>query len=142
MSHLPRKSVSIPAYSLHRSSGQAIVRISGRDNYLGLHGSPESREKYGRLIAEWLACGRQPIEVVTAPANGLLINELLLKFVDHAERYYLLDGEISKEVVNLKLALRPVKNLYGRTLAKDFGPNALKAGPAHTKSRFQHGLRA
>ena len=98
---------------------------------MGLHDSPESREKYDRLIAEWLACGRQPLEIVTAPANGLLVNELLLKFVDHAERYYLLDGEISKEVVNLKLALRPVKNLYGSTQANDFGPNALKAVREH-----------
>ena len=128
---MPRKSGSIPAYSLHRSSGQAIVRIAGHDHYLGLHGSPESREKYDRLIAEWLSKGRQPIAVTVTPECGLLINELLLKFVDHAERYYLLDGEISKEVVNLKLALRPVKNLYGSTQAKDFGPNALKAVREH-----------
>lgn len=58
---MPRKLGNIPAYSLHRSSGQAIVRISGRDHYLGPHNSPESREKYDRLIAEWLANGRQPL---------------------------------------------------------------------------------
>ena len=128
---MPRKSGSIPAYSLHRSSGQAIVRICGRDHYLGPHNSAESREKYDRLIAEWLASGRQPIEVAATPEIGLLVNELLLKFIDHAEQYYLLDGEISQEVVNLKLALRPVKNLYGSTLARDFGPNALKAVRQH-----------
>ncbi len=97
---MPRKSGCIPAYSLHRSSGQAIVRIAGHDHYLGLHGSPESREKYDRLIAEWLSQGRQPIAVTVTPECGLLIHELLLKFVDHAERYYLFEGEISKEVVN------------------------------------------
>ncbi len=58
---MPRKPGNVPAYSHHRSSGQAIVRISGRDHYLGPHDSPESREKYDRLIAEWLSNGRQPV---------------------------------------------------------------------------------
>ena len=128
---MPRKPGHVPAYSHHRSSGQAIVRISGRDHYLGPHDSPESREKYDRLIAEWLSNGRQPI-ITSAPLEeSLLVNELLLKFVDHAERYYLVDGAPSKEVVNLKLAIRPVKELYGSVPATDFGPHALKAVRQH-----------
>ncbi len=59
---MSRKPGSIPAYSLHRASGQGIVRLCGRDCYLGPYGSSESCEKYDRLIAEWVANGRQPTE--------------------------------------------------------------------------------
>ena len=44
-----------PSYLLHKASGQARVRINGRDIYLGRHGSRESRELYDDLIAEWFA---------------------------------------------------------------------------------------
>ena len=50
----------IPSYRLHKASGQAVVWL-GRDVYLGKHGSQESREKYHRLISEWLASGRRPL---------------------------------------------------------------------------------
>lgn len=42
-----------PAYTLHKSSGQARVRIDGKDHCLGPYNSPESQGKYARLIAEW-----------------------------------------------------------------------------------------
>lgn len=47
---MPRLKKQLPKYSLHKSSGQAVVRIDGKMHYLGPHGSPESREKYQRLI--------------------------------------------------------------------------------------------
>lgn len=105
-----------------------MVRINGRDHYLGAHGTEESRLTYDRLIAEWLASGRR-----SEPLNddgglpSVSVNEVLLAFVDHAERYYRDGDQVSKEVVNLKLALRPVKQLYGTTAADKFGPLALKA---------------
>ena len=40
-----------PAYLLHKATGQARVRIDGKDCYLGVYGSPESRERYDELIA-------------------------------------------------------------------------------------------
>lgn len=50
---MPKRSK--PAYSLHKATGQAQVRINGKDHYLGAYGSPESREIYEDLIAEWFA---------------------------------------------------------------------------------------
>ena len=47
---MPRKSV--PSYRLHKPSGQARTIIHGRHIYLGKFNSPESREKYARLLAE------------------------------------------------------------------------------------------
>ena len=49
----------VPKYRLHRATGQAVVSLSGKDFYLGLWKSKASRIEYDRLIAEWLACGRQ-----------------------------------------------------------------------------------
>ena len=45
-----------PVYSLHKSSGQARVRIDGREVYLPVYGSPESLARYDELILKWLAC--------------------------------------------------------------------------------------
>ena len=43
-----------PSYRLHKPSGQAVVRLSGHDHYLGPHNSDLSRREYDRVIAEWL----------------------------------------------------------------------------------------
>jgi hypothetical protein len=40
-----------PAYLLHKPSGQARVRINGKDHYLGPHGSPESKDRWQNLPA-------------------------------------------------------------------------------------------
>ena len=48
------KSRRIPSYRLHKPSGQARVIIDRRHIYLGKYGSPESWEKYRRIIAERL----------------------------------------------------------------------------------------
>jgi len=45
MSTRPRK---VPAYRLHKPTGQAVVRLDGRDFYLGKHGTEASQERYRR----------------------------------------------------------------------------------------------
>jgi hypothetical protein len=50
-----------------------------------------------------------------------------VRFVEFAEAYYVGDGRPSGEVANLKDAMRPLRALYSHTLARDFGPKALKA---------------
>ena len=129
---MPRTQKGIPSYCLHRPSGKAVVRLNGRDHYLGPHDTEESRQAYDRVIAEWLASGRRvehTHEVAVQPT--LSVNEVLLAFVEFAERYYRDGDQVSKEVVNFKLALRPVKQLYGHTSADQFGPLALKALRQH-----------
>jgi hypothetical protein len=53
------KDSQVPSYRLHKQSGQAVVTLSGKDHLLGKHESRESREKYDRLIAEWINAGRR-----------------------------------------------------------------------------------
>lgn len=129
---MPRISGKVPAYCLHKGSGRAVVRIAGRDHYLGPYGSPESHEAYERKIAEWRV--RDPSK--TAPTAGslsqastteLTVNQLLLRYKAYAESYYVRNGRPTKELADMKYALRPVRQLYGRSPARDFGPLALKA---------------
>ena len=44
-----------PAYRLHKARDCAVVTLNGKNHYLGPWQSPESHEKYARLIAEWRA---------------------------------------------------------------------------------------
>ena len=49
---MPRRKRRVPAYRLHRPSGQARVIINREHIYLGKYDTPESHEKYHRLVAE------------------------------------------------------------------------------------------
>lgn len=52
------ESLKLPAYCLHKPSGQAFVRFGRTPHYLGAFDSDESRQMYDQLIAEFLANGR------------------------------------------------------------------------------------
>lgn len=52
--HMPKLKTKTPFYRLHKGSGQAVVTLYGKDIYLGIHGTEESRVEYRRVIAEWL----------------------------------------------------------------------------------------
>jgi integrase len=124
---------TIPSYRLHKQSGQAVVTLPDglggrRDVLLGKHGTAESRAEYARVIAEWEAGGRRlPTRSAEPSAPDLNINELLLAYWRWAENYYVKDGKPTSEQPTIKHALRFVRQLYGPTPAKDFGPLALKA---------------
>ena len=66
---MPRLAKSLPSYCKPKHSGQAIVTINGQDIYLGPHGTRASRIEYHRVIAEYLANGRQ----LAAPAEQVLV---------------------------------------------------------------------
>ena len=124
----------IPSYRLHRQSGQGIVTLTNnlgerRDVLLGKFGTPESQAEYTRVLAEWQANGRRFPQVATsASASTLTVNELILAFWQHAEQHYRRpDGTHTAEIDCLRAALRPLRQLYGHTPVKDFGPLALKA---------------
>ena len=78
--------VRTPSYRLHKSSGQAVVTIHGRDHYLGKHGSPESEQAYRRVVAEWLASGRVGQDARREPgSSGPTVEEVILAFWRRAE---------------------------------------------------------
>src|SRR5687767_1279450 len=83
----------IPQPTRHRT-GQAVVRLNGRDIYLGRYGTPAAIAKYEKLIANWLANGHQ------LPDAQRTVNEIILAYLEHARAYYKpirrLDGEIGR----------------------------------------------
>lgn len=116
-----------PKYRHYKPKNLAVVRIAGRDHYLGLYGSPESFERYARLLAE----RNLPPQTVTSPAlsdsSAFPVKELLLRYWQFAAGYYVKHGNTTSELACIRAALRPVRRLYGNLPATEFGPLALKA---------------
>jgi integrase len=99
-----------------------------RDVLLGAFGSPESRAEYARVLAEWEASGRlAPPRPGGANKADLTVNEIAVAYWRHVVTYYVKEGWATSEQTVIKHALRFLKTLYGHTLARDFGPLALKS---------------
>ena len=108
------------AYTLHSATGQARVRLDGKEHYLGAFGSQESRDRYDGLVAGWLA--RQDTSRLT-----LTIEHLCLLFLQHAESYYQhKDGTPTGEAANMRRALRYLVKVHGRCNVRAFSPLKLK----------------
>jgi integrase len=120
----------IPSYRRHKKSGQAIVTLpdglGGRKDFLlGKYGTRASREEYARILAEWEAADRRLPE--SPAAKDISVSELIAAYYRFCKTYYRKDGKLTSEPDTVAQAMRFVKELYSRTLAKDFGPLALKA---------------
>ena len=113
-----KKSSTVPAYRCHKATGQGYVNLDGRRIYLGKYDRTESRQKYHQLVAEWESNGRRlPVD-----RNQITVVELVARFWQHAQDYY-----PENETENMRRVLQPLKELYGRTRATEFGPRSLKA---------------
>lgn len=123
---MPARNQRTPKYRHYKPKNLGVVRIDGRDIYLGAYGSPGSYEKYYRLLAEHAVQAAPPEADTGTP--GRTVADIILAFAEHAAMHYRLpDGSTSEEVENLKAAIRPVRKLYGSTPVRDFGPLALRA---------------
>jgi integrase len=108
----------VPSYQRHKASGQAVVRLSGVDFYLGRYGSPESKAAYDRVVKEWLTRGRRP--PAKDELDGPLVKQLILGY--HA---YL--ASTNRDVADkVKQALHVVRDMYGGTEAAKFGVVAFR----------------
>lgn len=105
---------------IHKHTGQAYVNIDGRRLYLGKAGSPDVELRYHQVLAEWEAGGRT---MLAAPAETTIV-ELAARFWLHAEAYYRRSS--SRELEHFREVLKPLKQLYGHTTAREFGPNRFK----------------
>lgn len=121
----------VPKYRLHKPKGLAVVRLNGRDIYLGKHGTPESHAEYRRVVAEWLASGGAVHQGGPAAGAGgrasISVNELVLAYLRFAKSYYVKNGRPTGELHNLKDAVKPLVISHGHLPVGEFGPIALKA---------------
>ena len=67
----------VPALCYHKGSDQDYVRLNGWMHYLGKHDDPMNRQRYGTLIAEWEANGRQ----LPVPPDEITITELVVRAI-------------------------------------------------------------
>jgi len=115
---MPKKTT--PRYSLHKSTGQARVRINGKDHYLGQYGSPESRTLYETMIAEWLRTNGDLSRL------SLTVGDLVLLYFEHAKTHYQKNGKPTSELSCVQIALRHLATVARDMKAQDFGPTAYK----------------
>lgn len=119
---MARKKNPVPSYLSH-SSGQARVRINGKDHYLGEYDSDESRKLYSQIIAR-IANGLPIAEVskVRTSNAGISVAELVSQFVnDELKRF----SESERHCQ--RAALRVLRQLFGFTSVTEFGPLKLRA---------------
>ena len=122
-----------PKYQHHKARNTARVKINGKHEYLGPYNSPESWEKYHRLLAEHAAGLRaaedrpEPGQPVLA-RRALVVADLALAYSRYCSAHYRkADGTLMAEHDHIRLAVRFARKLHGSTLAEEFGPLALKA---------------
>lgn len=113
------KNHRVPKYRHHKATGQAAVVFGGDWHYLGRYDSDESREKYDRLLNEWLASGRG--RVVT-PHPHLTVSSVLDAYLTHA------GGHVgTSQMWRLRKVCKVARRLYGSSRAAEFKGRALKA---------------
>lgn len=120
-----------PKYRHYRPKGLAVVRINGRDVYLGKYNSPESWVRYHREVAEHLETLLPSVDNRSAAnpksaAPVLSVKRLCLAYFEHADSYYRKNEKPTTEVHRLRSALRSLIQLYGSSPARSVRPKHLK----------------
>jgi hypothetical protein len=87
-----------PAYRLHKARNCAVATLNGKNHYSGPWQSPESHEKYARLIAEWRRNNGVLPSLVSSPAAVLTINDLVLAYFRFAQGRHVKYAEPTSEV--------------------------------------------
>jgi len=131
---MPRPRNVTPTYSSHKQSGRG--RLTWTDTagvrheklLRGPFGSPESLAAKARLELE---IATSPTRAAVTPAD-ITLAEVLAAYLTHATKYYAdAEGRPTKELDNMKSAIKPVREMYAETPAAAFGPRALAAVRQH-----------
>jgi len=92
----------IPSLTHHRASGQAVVRLDGKDHYCGSwdrkanQPSRHAQAKYHRLIAEWVASDHATSNITD---EGATVSEICEGYLRHARTYYVKNGQLSQHTL-------------------------------------------
>jgi len=109
------KRKQLPKYCHHKATNRAFVRIEGKMYYLGKYGSDTSRREYDRIIAEFIANGRQPFQRPTE----IRIENLVARFLDYVQNE---QDYCERSQTRFAHVLGRLKHLYGKQLVSQFGP--------------------
>jgi integrase len=110
---------AVPKYGHHKPSGQARVRINGKDHWLGKYGSPQSYKKYAALIYKW----EQESDV---PPTQVTFAQMSLLYSQYAASHYMKNGKQTSEVGLIKKALKWMNQVCRDVSLADIRPRHLK----------------
>jgi integrase len=123
--------MSIPSYLPHQQSGRARAvwtDQTGTRQFRMLPGafdSPESRTAFAALLLELQAA---PHQVQTPEPGGRTMAELLLAYLEHAERHYRTpNGQHTSEIDEVRVVIRALRELYADKPVTEFGPLCVRA---------------
>jgi len=115
---------------------QAIVTLSDShtkercDFWLGKYDSPESRQCYHSLIAEWEANGRRLAglddDFVGSSQEDVSFDKLTIAELNHKYWAFAKDDYRPSEAGSLKIALRLLRQYFGETPGEEIGPETLR----------------
>lgn len=113
------------------ATGQAVVRIAGKDHYLGVYGTQGAQERYGRLLSSWIAVGRPrvwdgPAADPRVDACDVMVGEVCTAYLAHARSYYRKGGSPTSHFGAVRVAIEALANGCGEMLVADFGARALR----------------
>lgn len=127
---MPKWGERIPKPKLHRPSGQARIRVDGKEIYLGRWDSAEARRRYAQFLREWAEA--RAAGPTMEPERPLTVSVAVFRFWTWAEaRYRHPDGTPTREAENFKAALRPLRKLFGELPLVELGPARLYELQAH-----------
>lgn len=117
-----------PAYQFH-ISGQARVRLGGKDFYLGKHGAPESYARYYSLLAEYNANGKETPGELPVPnaethqsESAILVKHIVADYRHNVLPDYEHDAGRHNRLDNL---CKLIEARHGDEPANEFGPRKL-----------------
>ena len=110
---------AVPKYSLHKPTGQARVRIKGKDHWLGKHGTLESRQRYAEILLKWE-------QETDAESRLVTFGELSMMFKQFAKSHYVKNGKQTSEVTIVKSSLKFMNQVCRNVPLAEIRPRHLK----------------
>ncbi|MEZ5944845.1 MAG: tyrosine-type recombinase/integrase [Planctomycetaceae bacterium] len=109
----------VPKYAFHKGTGQARVRINGKDIWLGKYGTPESMERYAKAVADWQQTAVEQPEQVT-------FGQLAMLYKQHAKKHYRKNGKVTTEYGLVCYALKWMNQVARKVQLAEITPRHLK----------------
>jgi integrase len=113
---------SLPSYCLHKPSGRAYCRLAGKVVYLGRYDSPESKERYRQILAEYPTPESRK-NFIPKSGSAPTVADVVAAYWQHAKGYY---GKDSERLNIIRSSVRPLLRLYSTLPAAEFTPKKLK----------------
>lgn len=119
---MPRPRKGVPAYRLHKGSGQAVCYIGRREHYLGPYDSPESRQRYAELLTQ-LAKGLsvEPAKPARSEPDAVTLGFVMLRYATEKLPTYSKAEQFCQSG-----AIRITRKLFGAVPVAEFGPLKLR----------------